>query len=212
MKLYHYIHCPFCLRVRMCLGYLNISYESIVLPYDDEKTLSQMGQKKMLPLLEFKDGSLLNESLDIMAKLDQQNTLSTQEALKDSSLMNLIEQIGKVVHPLAMPYWVYSYEFSESARNYFVNKKEKSKGPFSKLFKRRENLKKEALELINRDIAPYLSNFYQSSQITLPDLLLASHLWGLYMVPEFQFPAKVHLYLQQVKELCRFDYHEDFWK
>ena len=38
LKLYHYVHCPFCVRVRMILGFLQLPYQSIVLPYDDEVT------------------------------------------------------------------------------------------------------------------------------------------------------------------------------
>ena len=51
IQLYHYVHCPFCVRVRMALGHLKIPYESIVLPYDEEEIPLEMCQKKMLPIL-----------------------------------------------------------------------------------------------------------------------------------------------------------------
>ena len=34
-----------------------------------------------------------------------------------------------------MPAWVYTKEFNEKTRDYFINKKEKSKGPFPELYK-----------------------------------------------------------------------------
>lgn len=55
-----------------------------------------------------------------------------------------------------------------------------------------------------------LNPFYQSQHLTLNDILIASHLWGLYVVPEFQFSEKVHQYLQRVKVECHFNYHQDF--
>ena len=61
MKLYHYVHCPFCVRVRMGLGYLGINFESIVLAYDDEKTPVKLTGKKMLPILVSDDGKAHNE-------------------------------------------------------------------------------------------------------------------------------------------------------
>ena len=71
MKLYHYVHCPFCVRVRMAAGFLNTSYESIVVPYDDEATPINLTGKKMLPIWVNDKRLAQNESLDIIKNLDQ---------------------------------------------------------------------------------------------------------------------------------------------
>ncbi len=212
MKLYHYVHCPFCLRVRMVLGLFGIRYESIVLPYNDEKTPIDIMGVKMLPILT--DGHFkTNESLEIIKHLDSNDVLKlrTLEGLEEfKQLENYLNQLGSNVHSLAMPYWIYTKEFDESSRKYFQEKKEIKRGPFSELVKRKEEfilaLQKDLKELENQ-----LNPFYGASTLRIYDIMIASHLWGMYVVPEFQFSTKIHDYLQKVGKECHFDYHKDFW-
>lgn len=210
--LYHYVHCPFCVRVRMTLGYLNLSYVSQVVAYDDESTPVKLTGVKMLPILAY-DGKAMNESLDIMAFLDKGNKLKVKELISSSEfkqLEDLLNQIGGPVHSLAMPYWIYTPEFNASSREYFQTKKEKKRGPFKDLVKNREQFTCELKPLLTK-IEDELKPFYRSDSFGLHDILIASHLWGLYIIPEFQFSEKLHTYLQKVKEICHFDYHRDFW-
>ncbi len=212
MKLYHYVHCPFCIRVRMALGFLNISYESIVLPYNDEKTPIELTGTKMLPIMDFGD-SIINESLDIIEKLDKKNIFKiTQFTQTDlPKIDNLLNILGKDVHNLAMPYFIYTNEFNEDSRQYFQSKKEIKRGPFSELIKRKDEFISN-LNINLKELELSLSPYYQSKEFGLKDILIASHLWALYIVPEFQFSETIHNYLQQVKNITNFDYHEDYWK
>jgi glutaredoxin 2 len=212
ITLYHYVHCPFCVRVRMALGFLNLKYTSEVLAYDDEATPVKLTGKKMLPALATPQG-VINESLDIMAFLDQGNVLKIKEVTNSPEFTKFegyLNLLGSPIHSLAMPYWMWTPEFSPESRAYFQNKKEVKRGPFKELVAQQElfftQLDKEWPSLEN-ELRPY----YQSEVFTLYDILLASHLWGLYVVPEFQFPSKVHAYLQSVKKKCQFNYHQDFW-
>ena len=213
LKFYHYVHCPFCVRVRMTLGLLNLPYESIVLPYNDEKTPVELTGKKMLPIISI-NGKVMNESLDIMEALDKDNLLKIREfkASPESADFNdLLNKLGANVHNLAMPYWIYTPEFDEASRSYFQKKKEVKRGPFKDLVKNRMQFEQEMMKdlfVLNSDLRP----FYKSSTFTVYDILLASHIWGLYVVPEFQFPEQVHTYLQKIKEVCSFKYHNDFWR
>ena len=84
ITLYHYVHCPFCVRVRMAFGHLKVPYKSVVVPYDDEKTPLDLCQKKMLPIIKWKDGKAQNESLEIIEKADQENKLQ-MDLLKDDA-------------------------------------------------------------------------------------------------------------------------------
>lgn len=213
LKLYHYVHCPFCIRVRMGLGYLQLPYESVVVPYDDEKTPISLTGVKMLPIMEI-DGQAMNESLDILAKIDQDNRLQVSKVTSDvhfQAFDQLLNQLAKNVHNLAMPYWIWTPEFNEVSRTYFEKKKGAKRGPFKELVKKQDLFIQEILIDLER-LADDLTPFYKSAEFTLYDILLASHIWGLYVVPEFQFPEKVHRYLQRVKVLCHFNYHQDFWK
>ncbi len=212
LTLYHYVHCPFCVRVRMALGYLKVEYKSKVVPYDDELTPEKLTGKKMLPILAHDTGAM-NESLDIIQYLDKNNALKVDEYLTSHSFKefeSLLSKIGSEVHSLAMPYWIYTPEFTETSRQYFLQKKEQKRGPFSELVKNQKTFVDELkpyLEKIEKDLNP----FYQSTHFGLRDILIASHLWGLYVVPEFQFSEKMHQYLQSIKLICNFNYHQDFW-
>lgn len=213
LTLYHYVHCPFCVRVRMSLGYFQLSYDSRVLPYDDEETPVKLTGTKMLPIMQF-ENEAINESLDIMARLDHKNILrvkETEASNEFSEFNKLLTKLGTNAHNLAMPYWIWTPEFNMSSRQYFKAKKEAKRGPFSELVKKNSQFIQDITHDFS-DLAQDLKPFYRSDKFSVYDILLASHLWGLYVVPEFQFPEKIHQYLQSVKQICRFDYHQDFWR
>ena len=208
MKLYHYVHCPFCLRIRMALGFLKLSCTSIPLDYDDEETPVRLAKQKMLPIVEWDSGEHTNESLDIIDRLDSDNVL--RKELATPELHTLLNRLAVPMSNLAMPHLIWSKEFSEKSRNYFQRKKESKRGPFVRLIHNQQQYLDE-LNPILEELESDIEGFYGSDRVTLPDILLASHLWSLYMVPEFQFSPKLHDYLQRVKKECRFNYQEDLW-
>lgn len=213
ITLYHYAHCPFCVRVRMTFGALGLPYKSVVLPYNDEKTPTSLSGKKMLPIADI-DGKIQNESLDIMALVDKSGLFHIPELVKTpefKELSDLLNKLGSNVHSLAMPYWIWTPEFDEESRYYFQSGKEKKRGPFKDLVKNRSQFEIPLLKDLE-EVETCLAPFYNSKEFGLFDILLAAHLWGLYIVPEFQFPPKLHAYLQKVKELTKFNYLGDFWK
>lgn len=197
----------------MALGLLNINFESIVLPYNDEETPKTLTGVKMLPIFTFDDGENINESLDIIAKLDKNNILKS-ENLKTSEkdlVEELLSKLGSDVHSLCMPYWMWTPEFDSESRKYFQTKKEVKRGPFNKLIQNRD----QYLENFNNNLdllIPHIQKFYKSETISIFDIMIASHIWGMYIFPEYQFPKVINDYLQRVKSKCHFDYHVDFWK
>jgi len=198
----------------MVLGHFKIPHKSIVLPYDDEKTPVTLMGKKMLPIVVFPDGTKMNESLDIIAKIDVDNKLKCTEILQSSEFQSFNENLnkmGKPLHSLVMPYWIYTPEFNESSRTYFQCKKEKTRGPFQQLVLQAPQLLEKLAPFI-ADFEAKISDYYGGNALSLYDILLASHLWGLYVLPEFQFSDKMHTYLQRVKSQCHFHYHQDFWE
>ena len=213
ITLYHYVHCPFCVRVRMALGHLKVPYRSIVVPYDDEKTPLDLCQKKMLPIVKLAEGKAQNESLEIIEKIDEENRLQ-MDLLKDDKkvkeVTDFLDQFGKPIHSLCMPYWIWTPEFDPASREYFQKKKEKKRGPFNNLIQNKEKFIKELGPLMDKllsDLKPY----YKSPVVTIFDIMIASHLWGLYVFPEYQFQSEIHAYLQDIKKQCGFDYHRDFF-
>lgn len=211
ITLYHYIHCPFCVRVRMALGFLGSTFQSIVLQYDDEKTPVDLTGVKMLPIATV-DTKTLNESLDIIKLVDEENKLDL-DFLDSNDFLELeatINFLAKEIHNLAMPYWAITPEFKEPARKYFEDKKSKKRGPFKDLVKKQPELIEELNKKLS-ELEKKISTFYLNDNFSIKDIILASHIWGMYVVPEFQFSEKIHQYLQRVKAQCNFNYHEDFW-
>jgi glutaredoxin 2 len=213
LKLYHYVHCPFCIRVRMGLGLLRIPFESHVLPYNDEKTPVDLTGVKMLPILVDDQGQARNESLDILKHFDVNNNLSwpVYDTHK-TEVDELINTIGTPVHSLCMPYWIWTPEFDAESRIYFQKKKEVKRGPFKNLIHNKKKYIDDLNRIIEEQIEPALEPFYKSSTLTIADIMIASHLWGMYIFPEYQFDPGIHQYLQEVKKATHFDYHQDFWK
>ena len=211
LTLYHYVHCPYCVRVRLAMGFLGHHYTSVVLPYDDEATPKRLTGVKMLPIMDI-DGKAMNESLDIIYKLDVDQLLRFDDLNQSREhIEKLLEKIGSYVHNLAMPYWIYTPEFNEKSRQYFESKKSAKRGPFKHLVWRRQEFE-APLQLLLKELELSLTPFYHSKHFGIIDIMLAAHLWGLYVVPEFQFPVAIHNYLQTVKDLTKFNYHEDFWR
>jgi len=193
----------------MALGFLEIEYQSNVVGYADEDTPLKLCGKKMLPIMQFPDGPI-NESLDIIKKLDAKNTLYHYKESDFKHLNTSLDAISGPLHSICMPYFIWTKEFDQSSREYFQRKKELKRGPFNELVKKRlvlEGELKDQLDMMVKNLNP----FYASKQFSLLDIMLASHLWGLYIVPEFQFDEVWHSYLQRVKKLCHFDYHRDYW-
>lgn len=213
MKLYHYVHCPFCVRVRMGFGFLGTKYESIVTAYDDEATPIRLTGKKMLPIIEYDDGTTQNESLDLIKRQDTKLSLGWDELAANLEELNLLlDKIGGHVHNLAMPYWIWTPEFNESSRKYFQAKKEVKRGPFKNLVHNQKSYADFLATLLEKELTPSLKPFYKSDKLTIMDIMIAAHLWGMYVVPEFRFSEEIHNYLQKVKDVTKFSYHEDYWR
>jgi glutaredoxin 2 len=195
----------------MGFSLLGVGYDSIVVPYHDEATPIHLTGKKMLPIVKNNNGVAKNESLDILKEADKKNTLQWELLDQHKDTINtLLDTIGSPVHSLCMPYWIWTPEFDENSRRYFQTKKEVKRGPFKDLVKNQQSfIDKLAPMLVSLEAE--LKPFYKNDKLSILDIMIASHLWGLYIVPEYQFTPNMHCYLQRVKKLTHFDYHHDFW-
>ena len=197
----------------MGFGFLGIKYESIVTSYDDEMTPIKLTGKKMLPIVEYDDGTTQNESLDLIKLQDISLKLGWKELTDNLESLNLLlNKIGEQVHNLAMPYWIWTPEFNENSRKYFLTKKEIKRGPFKNLVQNQKSYIDKLTILLETELIKDLKPFYKSEKLTIMDIMIAAHLWGMYVVPEFRFDKKINIYLQNIKELTHFNYHEDYWR
>merc|ERR1712000_301494 len=62
--LHQYLHCPYCVRADMTANYLGIEHKKSYLLNDDEATCHKLIGAKMVPILEFDDGTAMGESLE----------------------------------------------------------------------------------------------------------------------------------------------------
>ncbi|PMN93811.1 glutaredoxin, GrxB family [Vibrio sp. 10N.222.55.F9] len=101
MKLYIYDHCPFCARVSYIAQSLGLNIELVSVDYDDAQTLIDLIGKKMVPVLQKDDGSIMAESLDIIAYFmdlksnDEQRVPSEQVTVFQTRAFPLTQQIGR---------------------------------------------------------------------------------------------------------------------
>jgi len=196
----------------MALGFFKIQYTSTVVQYHDEQTPIKLIGKKMLPIM-VTNGKAMAESLDIIKSLPGSDSLGIN-SINSSQLSNFetyLNKLGGPIHNLCMPYWVWTPEFTIEARQYFEAKKSAKRGPFNLLAKKRLQFEEELAPLLN-ELEQHFQPFYQSSEFRIFDIMLASHFWGLFILPEYRFSDKLHRYLNQVKNLCQFEYHKDFWE
>src|SRR5690606_2474041 len=87
------------------------------------------------------DDNVQNESLDIIQALDRENVLRVAEIKEGQEFLtfnHLLNALGSNVHNLAMPYWIWTPEFSLESRTYFLKKKEAKRGPFKDLVRNRD--------------------------------------------------------------------------
>lgn len=193
----------------MAFNYLKVEFDSRVLAYDNEELPLKLSGVKMLPIVTFNDGTNKNESLDIIKSINGSSKLF--EDITNVEIVNVektLVEVGKVLHPLAMPAWLNTPEFVGSSKEYFRLKKEKKRGPFSELIKKEDELKSNlTLFLSSMKIEP---QFLNKKKISILDIMLTSHLYGLYVLCDFNIPANIHDYLQLIRNECSFKYHEDY--
>lgn len=159
MKLYVYDHCPFCVRSRMILGLKDIECEIVTLPNDDEETPTNLTGKKMLPILITESNEAIGESLDIVNYINRTHGSSVLTVPDNPAIETWMEDAMTMIYSLAIPRWAISdfAEFHrETARKYFINKKEAVFGPFPRLLEQTTTMVSEInakLEVLERLLA-----------------------------------------------------------
>jgi glutaredoxin 2 len=133
MKLYHYDHCPYCVKARMIFGLKGVAVTLHALLNDDEATPIRMIGVKQVPILERGDGSFMPESMDIVRYVDGLDGNPCLRGAPNPAIATWLAGVRDYIYKLAMPRWVEAplEEFATpSARAYFTHKKEAMIGDF----------------------------------------------------------------------------------
>lgn len=202
MKLYQYLHCPYCLRARMTANYMNVALEYVYLLNDDEATCYQLINAKMVPILQFDDGSAMGESLDIVNKLLELGDSSkfVSPAKHTDAINQFLDASRTEYNRLYFPrnVLVDLPEFAtQSARDYFQHKKEKQIGiSFAEAISQTPDLLDQLHQTFN--VLPAMT---LGEQLSMDDILLYPFLRNLTLVKGINFPVALKLYIKHIAAL-----------
>jgi len=210
MKFYHYPHCPFCQRVRLALAYKGVEYEDIVLSYADVETPTNLVGAKMLPIIDFGDGTVMPESLDLVAELEKrfpEPALYFADTSEDLAWASRAIMSIPGWFDVALPYYLDAYaahaEFDEAGTAYFKDGKEAKRGvTFEQLKAAAPERYKQSIEAPLRAIAEKLNEGFVGEAFSAADCVLAADMFGMSLVPGVELPAGIESYLKSVEEVC----------
>lgn len=210
LTLYHYDHCPYCVKARMIFGLKKVPFQLKALLYDDEKTPQSFIGAKMVPILKT-EKNYMPESLDIVRYIDDHFQSPTVDWTEDSRLSKWIESCERLHYFLAMPRWVKAplEEFNTPAsRTYFQKKKEQHLGSFSEALNNTQNLI-EGMEEKLKELENLLSdeNRHWKRQLSVNDFHLFAYLRMLSIVKDLSFPKKIAAYMKNLSAESKVSLH-----
>lgn len=199
MRLFIYDHCPYCVRARMAFGMKNIPVDVSVLSNDDETTPISMIGIKACPILQKPDGSFMAESMDMVQYFDQfDGTPIFAPSANREDLNAWLKKVNLLFKKLLYPRWITSSvgEFqTQSAIDYFTNKKTKELGSFSEALANSDVLIKE-LEAALKILVPLLhSETYVNEQLSIDDVDLFGRLRAITLIKGLTIPEKIRAYI-----------------
>ena len=211
MTLYIYDHCPYCVKARMIFGLKGIRLKLKTLLNDDEKTPVSMIGAKMVPILEYKKGAFMAESLDIISYIDSKKPPALVNNKTTQKLAGWLDKNNLLCYKLAMPRWVKAdlEEFkSQQAKDYFINKKTSYIGSFEKALKESEKLMQKMTKELD-----ILESFFKKQQVffsgalSWDDFHLFAFLRSLSIVKNLSFPPKVKFYIEKMSQKSQVPLH-----
>lgn len=211
MRLFIYEHCPYCVKALIAFGMKNIPVDIVVLPNDDEVTPISMIGIKACPILQKADGSFMGESMDIVHYIDQlDGSPIFAESANREDLNTWLKSVNTLFKKLLYPRWITSSvgEFStQSAIDYFVNKKTKELGSFSEALANSEVLIKELEEALLLLEPMITSEQHVNEQLSVDDVDLFGRLRAITLIKGLTIPKDICAYIEyfsQVSQVATF--------
>jgi len=211
MKFYHYPHCPFCQRVRLVLKAKGLEYENIMPSYADVKTPTDLIGSKMLPIIDFGDGTVMGESLDLIKELEArfpEPSLTHQWIEPDLDWASNIIVRAPKYFDVVLPYMLDGYEgapeFDEAGAKYFKDGKEGKRG---KTF---EQMQADAPALYNQNLIIILAEIVErvgedgwvGQSFSMADCVLAADMSAIRLVKGIDVPEIIIRYLERLEDRC----------
>jgi glutaredoxin 2 len=212
MKLYVYDHCPYCVKARMIFALTQTPYALITLLNDDEETPIRMVGKKVVPILEKEDGSFMPESMDIVHYVDGLGATSVLRTEEHTTLALWCNQARNYLYALAMPRWVRAplAEFAtQSARAYFIKKKEAMIGSFDDALRQSDAWIDQANSHLHL-LDGLLETDRLDAGVSEYDIHLFAVLRGLSIVRGIVYPPQVDAYRTHMAHRTQIPLHDAY--
>lgn len=213
MKLYHYDHCPYCVKARMIFGLKNVPIEVITLLNDDEDTPNNLIGQKMVPILQINDELAMPESMDIVHYVDGMDDAPIIIGESSNKIAEWMANTKDYMYVLTMPRWVNAplEEFqTESARHYFKTKKESYIGSFDEALARSDELIAQANAHLKQLNALIHNEDTVNTFLSEDDFHVFAALRSLSIVKNIEFPSKVHAYMDKMSVKTHIPLHEQY--
>jgi glutaredoxin 2 len=195
----------------MIFGLKKLPLTLVTLLNDDEATPIRMIGQKMVPILALPDGRFMPESMDIVRYVDGVEGAPLLAPGGDTAVAAWLEESRTYVSPLVMPRWVEAplEEFAtESARQYFIRKKEAMKGPFATLRARTPELLDQANQHLQA-LAPLIrSESAVHGALSEDDIHLFATLRSLSIVKGMEYPPLVEAYRRHMAAQSAIPLHD----
>jgi len=153
--LYSFRRCPYAIRSRMVLSYMEVSVElREVLLNERPQSLYKISSKGTVPVLLLKDGKVLDESLDIMRWAIKQGE---QKLYEDK--LNEQNQLIKY-NDIKFKYWLDKYKYHvrylEHSREYYQRKCSKTLAEYDMRLRENAYLMGDRIGLADIAIFPFI--------------------------------------------------------
>lgn len=153
--LYSFRRCPYAIRARMVLSYMEVSVElREVLLNERPQSLYKISSKGTVPVLLLKDGKVLDESLDIMRWAIKQGEQNLYE-----DKLNEQNQLIKY-NDIKFKYWLDKYKYHvrylEHSREYYQRKCSKTLAEYDMRLRGNAYLMGDRIRLADIAIFPFI--------------------------------------------------------
>jgi glutaredoxin 2 len=199
MTLFQYHHCPYCVRADMVANYKNVEHNKVYLLNDDEQSCYELVNAKVVPILQFNDGSAMAESLDIVSKLDELGDSSKMLSPKvvadeiEAILATIKTSTRILTYPRSIKIGLPEF-ITQSACDYFQIKKEKMiEMSFSQALQQSDKHIKQVNEVLAQ-----LPSLPITHRLSVDDVLIYPALRNLTMVKGLVFPTAIKTYLKHI--------------
>ncbi|MGJ5822985.1 glutaredoxin 2 [Serratia sp. H402Y] len=203
MKLFIYDHCPFCVKARMIFGLKHLPIRLVTLLNDDETTPFNLIGKKMVPILIKDDGEAMPESLDIVRYIDGLDGKPVLTGRTNPAIAEWLRRVDSYAAKLLLSRIAHAdfEEFAtDSARRYFIDKKQASIGDFAEHLANSADLIAE-LEADLQTLSPLIvSADAVNGELSEDDIHLFPLLRSLSIVAGVALPDNVEAYRNRMAQ------------